>query len=67
MLCDKADCESLREVFNNLSKDEKELIIFVYFKNNSLNSYAYWKNMYYSTANRKKKLILNKMKQLLSV
>ena len=67
MLCDKADCESLREVFSNLSKEEKELIIFVYLKNNSLKTYAYWKNMCYSTANRKKKLILNKMKQHLSI
>jgi len=67
ILCDKADYESLREVFSSLSNEEKELIIFVYFKNNSLKTYAYWKNMCYSTANRKKKLILNKMKQHLSI
>ena len=67
MMCAKADCELLRQAFNNLHEDEKELIIFVYFKNNSLQTYAYWKNMCYSTANRKKRSILNKMKQLLSV
>ena len=67
MLCNKADFELSKEVFDNLSKEEKELITFVYFKNNSLQTYAYWKNMCYSTANRKKRTILKKMKQLLSV
>ena len=66
MLCDKADCESLRQAYSNLNEEEKELIIFVYFKNNSLQTYAYWKNMCYSTANRKKRKILDKMKHLIS-
>jgi RNA polymerase sigma factor (sigma-70 family) len=62
LLCSKAEFESLRQAFNNLTQDEQELITFVYLKNNTLTNYAYWKNMCYSTANRKKKLILNKMK-----
>lgn len=67
LLCNKADSELLIQAFDNLTKEEKELIIFVYFKNNPLKTYAYWKNMRYSTATRKKKNILNKMKQHLSV
>lgn len=67
VLCNKADSELLIQAFDNLTKEEKELIIFVYFKNNPLKTYAYWKNMRYSTATRKKKTILNKMKQHLSI
>jgi len=67
LLCNKADSELLIQAFDNLTKEEKELIIFVYFKNNPLKTYAYWKNMCYSTATRKKKTILNKMKQHLTV
>lgn len=67
LLCNKADSELLIQAFDNLTKEEKELIIFVYFKNNPLKTYAYWKNMRYSTATRKKKTILNKMKQHLSI
>lgn len=67
VLCNKADSELLIQAFDNLTKEEKELIIFVYFKNNPLKTYAYWKNMCYSTATRKKKTILNKMKQHLSI
>ena len=66
LLCNKADSELLIQAFDNLTKEEKELIIFVYFKNNPLKTYAYWKNMCYSTATRKKKTILNKMKQHLT-
>ncbi|OOM78997.1 RNA polymerase factor sigma-70 [Clostridium puniceum] len=67
LLCNKANSELLKQSFNNLTEDEKELIIFVYFKNNPLKTYAYWKNMCYSTATKKKKTILNKMKQHLSI
>lgn len=62
LLCNKAEYELLREAFNNLTKDEQELITFVYIKNNTLINYSYWKNMCYSTANRKKRIILNKMR-----
>jgi RNA polymerase sigma factor (sigma-70 family) len=67
ILCTKTDFELLRQAFDNLDQDEKELITFVYFKNNTLINYAYWKNMCYSTANRKKKMILNKMKRHLDL
>jgi len=46
---------------NNLNKKEKELIDFIFYKNNIVQNYAYFKNMLYSTANLKKKVILNKI------
>ena len=66
MLCNKTVYEELREALSSLDEEERELIIFIYLKNNSLQTYAYWKNMCYSTANRKKRKILDKMKQLIS-
>ena len=57
MLCDKCDCESLKLAINNLSEDEKEIIDFIFFKNNLVTTYASQKNMPYSTANRRKKLL----------
>ena len=67
VICNKEDFQSLQKVFNNLTPDEKELITFVFIKNNTLKNYAYWKDMRYSTANRKKKLLLQKMRNQLSV
>lgn len=67
MLCDKADYELLKEALSNLTEEEKELIIFLYYKNKSLRTYAYWKNMCYSTACLKKKTILNKLKKCMIV
>ncbi len=67
MLCTKEKFELLRAVIHNLSEEDKELILFVYFKNNSLRNYAYWKNMCYSTAYSKKKGVLDKIKKELCV
>lgn len=67
IICDKENFESLQKVFDSLNKDERELITFVFLKNNTLKNYAYWKDMRYSTANRKKKLLLQKMRNQLSV
>jgi RNA polymerase sigma factor, sigma-70 family len=62
MICNKTALELLENAINSLSQEERELIIFVYFKNSSLRTYAYWKNMCYSTASKKKQTILNKLK-----
>ena len=67
MLCTKEKFESLRAAINNLSAEDKELILFVYFKNNSLKNYAHWKNMCYSTAYSKKKGVLDKIKKELYI
>lgn len=65
ILCNKSDYASLQKVFNSLNDEEKELLIFIFFKNNTMQNYAYWKNMCYSTATRKKKILLQKMKKQL--
>jgi len=57
MLCDQCDCESLKLAIKNLNEYEKEIIDFIYFKNNLVTTYAHLKNMPYSTANRRKKLL----------
>lgn len=62
MLWNKIASELLKNAMDSLSQEERELIIFVYFKNSSLRTYAYWKNMCYSTASKKKQTILNKLK-----
>jgi RNA polymerase sigma factor (sigma-70 family) len=60
-LCDRCDFDELRQAINNLSKDEIELIDFVFFKNHTVRDYAYLKNMCYSTAIQKKKVTLRKI------
>ncbi|WP_160683862.1 sigma-70 family RNA polymerase sigma factor [Clostridium sp. C2-6-12] len=62
MLWNKTASQLLKTAMDSLSQEERELIIFVYFNNSSLRTYAYWKNMCYSTASKKKQTILNKLK-----
>lgn len=67
-LCEMCDYEDLRLALKNLNKDEKELIDFVFFRNNTVKDYACQKNMYYySTAIVKKKNILTKMFNNISI
>lgn len=47
----------------SLSREEQELITYVYFKENSLKSYAELKGIGYSTAASKKTSILKKLKK----
>ncbi len=61
LFCDRCDYEELRLALNNLNEEEKELIDFIFYKNNTVQNYAYFKNMPYSTANLKKKVILKKI------
>ena len=61
LLCDECDYQELRLALSNLNQDEKELIDFIFFKNNTVRTYAYVKSMCYSTANLKKKLTLKKI------
>lgn len=61
LLCDKCDYEDLRIALNKLNQEEKELIDFVFFKNNTVQNYASIKNMCYSTAILRKKTTLKKI------
>lgn len=67
LLCDQCDYEELKSALNNLNEDEKELIDFIFFKNNTVQNYAYFKNMCYSTANKKKKITLKKISDYISL
>ena len=58
LLCDQCDYQELRSALKNLTEEEKELIDFIFYKNNTVQTYAYYKNMCYSTANLKKKATL---------
>jgi RNA polymerase sigma factor (sigma-70 family) len=66
VLCSKADYEALKLAISYLTKEEKELIKFVFLKNNTLAAYALLKNMPYSTANRRKKIALMKLSKYIN-
>lgn len=66
ILCNKCDYEILKSAIASLTREEKELIKFIFFKNNTLAAYASLKNLPYSTANRKKKLTLLKLNKHLN-
>ena len=50
---------------NNLSDSERHLVLFVFFKNNTLTNYAYYENISYVTASKRKKKALEKLNTLL--
>jgi RNA polymerase sigma factor (sigma-70 family) len=60
-LCEMCDYDDLKLALKNLSEEELELIDFVFYKNYTVKEYAYFKNMCYSTAIQKKKNILMKI------
>lgn len=59
--------KNLNNALKHLSHDELELINFVIIKENNMRTYAHWKDMCYSTATKKKRTILNKLKVLCAV
>jgi RNA polymerase sigma factor (sigma-70 family) len=61
LFCEECDFEELRFAINNLTEDEKEFIDFVFYKNNTVQTCAYLKNMCYSTACQRKNVILKKI------
>ena len=60
-LCEMCEYEDLKLALKNLTEEEKELIDFVFYRNYTIKEYAYIKNMCYSTAILKKKTILMKI------
>jgi len=61
LFCEECDYEELRFALNNLNDEEKKFIDFIFYKNNTVQTYAYIKNMCYSTAAQKKNVILKKI------
>ncbi len=60
-LCELCDYEDLKLALKDLNEEELELINFVFFRNYTVRDYAYLRNMCYSTAIVKKKTILKKI------
>lgn len=50
---------------NNLTDSERNLVLFVFYKKNTLTNYAYHENISYVTASKRKKKALEKLKSLL--
>ena len=50
---------------NQLTDLERNLILFVFYKNNTLTNYAYHENISYVTASKRKKKVLEKLNTLL--
>ncbi|MDU1004431.1 MAG: sigma-70 family RNA polymerase sigma factor [Clostridium butyricum] len=61
LLCDKYDSECLKYAINQLSSDELNLIIYLFYENKTLKSYAHEKGLSYSYVNKKKRYILDKL------
>ncbi|MVX66577.1 sigma-70 family RNA polymerase sigma factor [Clostridium chromiireducens] len=66
-LCEMCDYDDLKLALKNLNGEELELIDFVFYRNYTVKEYAYLKSMCYSTAILKKKTILMKILNNLSL
>ncbi|NFG28248.1 sigma-70 family RNA polymerase sigma factor [Clostridium botulinum] len=66
MLCNECDLDLLKYAIKKLTKEEQELIDFIFFKNNTIRLYSNLKNMCYSTAAKRKMDILKKINKIFS-
>lgn len=63
-LCIKHDYKTLIHIINNkLNTEERELVDFLFIKGNTLVNYAYFKNVSYVTATKRKRTVLKKLKK----
>ncbi|CAI3221979.1 Sigma-70 region 2 domain-containing protein [Clostridium neonatale] len=67
VVCNNAEYEALNTIINKLSSEEKELINFIFFNENTTKEYASLKNICYSTALQRKSTILNKLSKNLKI
>lgn len=61
LFSEECDYEELRFAISKLTEEEKEFIDFVFYKNNTIRTYAYLKNMCYSTACQRRDAIFKKI------
>jgi len=61
LLSEECDYEELRFAISKLTEEEKKFIDFVFYKNNTIRTYSYLKNMCYSTACQRRDVILKKL------
>ncbi|NFO56003.1 sigma-70 family RNA polymerase sigma factor [Clostridium botulinum] len=64
MLCNECDLDLLKYAIKKLTKEEQELIDFIFFKNNTIRLYSSLKNMCYSTAAKRKMDVLKKINKI---
>lgn len=67
VVCNNAEYEALNTIINKLSSEEKELINFIFFNENTTKEYASLKNICYSTALQRKSTVLNKLSKNLKI
>ena len=56
----------LSAIKNNLDEAERHLVVFIFFLKNTLTNYAYHENISYVTASKRKKRVLNKLKNYIA-
>lgn len=61
LFSEECDYEELRFAISKLSEEEKAFIDFIFYKNNTIRTYSYIKNMCYSTACQRRDAILKKL------
>lgn len=61
LFCDKYDSECLKYAMNKLSSDELSLVIYLFYENKTLKSYAYEKGLSYSYVVKMKRYVLDKI------
>ncbi|WP_252247827.1 sigma-70 family RNA polymerase sigma factor [Clostridium sp. ZS6] len=66
ILCNKCDLEILKTAIKNLTKEEQELIDFIFFKNNTIRLYSHLKDMCYSTAAKRKMDVVRKISKFIN-
>lgn len=67
VVCSNAEYEALNNIINELNSDEKELINFIFFNENTTKEYANLKSICYSTALQRKNTLLNKLSKNLKI
>lgn len=60
------DNESIKLAYSKLSDDDRELLDFIIIKGQSIRLFAYWKNLCYSTAVKKKHDTVARLRDLVS-
>lgn len=61
LLCGKYDSECLKYAMNQLSSDELTLVIYLFYENKTLKSYAHEKGLSYSYVVKMKRYVLDKI------
>lgn len=61
ILCSQYDCDCLKYAINCLTQEELSLINHIFYKNETLKSYAKENNVSYSYAFKKKRYVLDKL------